>query len=250
MMAGQGRRLVAALLLAALTGCGGDATGGPQTSTPSATPSSALGTIPAGTAPIEPGTYRVPSSAWSVVDYTVTFPEGWTVHDGGSYRKHADPSDGLSLEAFVPDTFYADACEGSASEHIEVGFGVEDLATALLEQQGPKASGPVETTLGGYPATRIDLTVPNGFDLKPCSLPDGLQIWFSHPSDGYFVLFPESDASVYIVDVEGQRQVFQTQYGSAASTRTCGSSRRSSTRSRSRRRPDAAFGWYLRVSST
>jgi hypothetical protein len=37
------------------------------------------GAIPAGTAAIEPGTYRIPGSAWSDVDFTVTFPEGWTV---------------------------------------------------------------------------------------------------------------------------------------------------------------------------
>lgn len=37
------------------------------------------GAIPAGTAAIEPGTYRIPGSAWSDVDFTVTFPEGRTV---------------------------------------------------------------------------------------------------------------------------------------------------------------------------
>ena len=44
-----------------------------------------------------------------------------------------------------------------------------------------------------------------------------LQIWFSHAADGYFVLFPGGLASVYIVDVDGQPQVFQTQHGFATS---------------------------------
>ena len=213
---GLGRVLVVAVLLAGLTGCGG---GGdePQASMPSVAPSPTLGTIPAGTAPIDPGPYRIPSSEWSVVDFTVTFPEGWTVQDGARYLKNPDAPDGLGFETFVPDTFYSDACAGSAGEPMEVGLGVDDLAAALLKQRGPMASGPVDTTLGGYPATRIDLAVPKGFDLKPCNLPDALQIWFSHPADGYLVLFPDVTASVYIVDVDGQRQVFVTQHGSATS---------------------------------
>ena len=75
-----------------------------------------------------------------------------------------------------------------------------------------------QTTLGGYPASRIDLTVPEGLDLKACRLEgNGLQIWFSHPADDYFVLVPDGTASVYILDVDGQRQVFLTQHRAATS---------------------------------
>lgn len=115
------------------------------------------------------------------------------------------------------DAIYADACEGSNGELMDVGPSVDDLAAALLQQRGPLASGPIDTTLGGYPATRIDLTVPEGFDLKPCSLESiGLQIWYCAPADKYFVLLPDGIVSVYIVDVDGQRQVFLTG-GSATS---------------------------------
>ena len=220
----RGRVLALAVLLVAMAGCGGDATDEPRAATPTRAPS----TRPATTVspfpssdepvPIDPGTYLVPRSSWSDVDYTVTFPEGWTVQHGASYLKHPDRADGLGFEAFVPDTFYTDACEGSQGETMVVGHTVDELATALLEQRGPEASDPVETTLGGYPAVRIDLTVPKGFDLKACNLEGaGFQIWFSHPADGYLVLFADAVASVYIVDVDGERQVFQTQYGSEAS---------------------------------
>ena len=213
--------LVGLALLVGLSACGGDATGAPPASgsssaSPSAPPDATATPIPDSTeaVAVEPGTYRFPSSAWSVADYTVTFPEGWTVQDG-AYLWHAP--DGPGFEAFVPDTIYADACEGSQGEHMDVGPSVDDLVAALRRQRGPKASDPVDTTLGGYPAIRIDLTVRKGFDLKACNLPDALQIWYSHPADGYFVLFPDGIASVYIVDVDGQRQVFETQYGSATS---------------------------------
>jgi len=92
---------------------------------------------------------------------------------------------------------------------MEIGPSVDDLATALLEQPGAEASRPVETTLGGYPATRIDLAVPDGLDLTACSIGEiGLQIWYSGAADKYFVLLPDNPTSVYIVDVDGQRQVF------------------------------------------
>jgi hypothetical protein len=41
----------------------------------------------------------------------------------------------------------------------------------------------------------------------------GLQVWYSEPADKYFVLLPGAVATVYVVDVEGERQVFLTQVG-------------------------------------
>jgi hypothetical protein len=74
------------------------------------------------------------------------------------------------------------------------------------------------TTLGGYPATRIDLSVPEGFDLEPCKLGSiGLQIWYSRRADKYNVLLADGIESVYILDVDGQRLVFMTAYRSATS---------------------------------
>jgi hypothetical protein len=209
--------LVVAVLLAVLTACAGGGSGERQASTPSTIPSPTPGatTTPFAysTEPvaIEPGTYRIPRSEWSLLDFTVTFPEGWTVQYGHVYLKHTDTDDELGFYAVVVDAIYADACEGSNGELMEVGPSVDGLAAALLHQRGPLASGPVDTTLGGYPATRIDLTVPQGFDLEPCNLESiGLQIWYSAPADKYFVLLPDGIMSVYIVDGDGQRQVFLT----------------------------------------
>jgi hypothetical protein len=214
---------VPSLFSESVPGDGGDATGGPQVPTPSVAPTPTPGAtgspFPDSTdpVPLEAGTYVMPRSPSSVAGFSVTFPDGWVVQHGDTFSK-SGTNQGLGFYAILVDTVFADACEGSAGASVAVrGSSVDDLAAALLEQRGPKASGPVETTLGGFPAIRIDLTVPKGFDLKPCNLPDAFQIWFSHPADGYFVLFPDGFASVYIVDVDGQRQVFQTQYGSAAS---------------------------------
>ena len=192
-------------------------TGESPASTPPATPSPTPGAIPAGSAPIEPGTYRVPESARSVADFTVTIPEGWTVQYGHVFAKHQDARDEFGFYAVVIDSIHADACAGG-DDLMEVGPGVDDLAAVLLQQPGPVTSDSVDTTLGGYPAIRIDHTVPEGFDPNACRPKGiGLQIWYSPRADKYFVLVPEGIASVYIVDVDGQRQVFLTQYKSATS---------------------------------
>ena len=168
--------------------------------------------------PFEPGTYRIPASAWSVADLTITFPESWTVQYGHVYAKHPDTDQELGFYAVVVDSIHADACVGSEGELVEVGPSVDDLATALLQQTGPMATGPVSTTLGGYPAVRVDLAVPAGFDLEPCNASGiGLQIWYSPPADKNFVLLPDGIASAYIVDVEGQRQVFLVQRADSSS---------------------------------
>lgn len=215
--------LVGLSLLVALTGCGRDMTAELPRSTPSAVPSTtpnATGTpFPYGTEPVavEPGTYRIPRSEWSVVDFTVTIPAGWEVQYGQCCLKNSDGDDELSFYAVVVDAIFTDACEGG-EEFKEVGPRVDDFAAALLKQPGPTARGPIETTLGGYPAIRVDLTVPDGADLKLCNLEGiGLQIWYSPPADKYFVLLHDGIARVYIVDVDGQRQVFLAQYRSATS---------------------------------
>jgi hypothetical protein len=219
--------------LVGLTGCVGGGTGEPHASTPSATPAVGPGVtgspLPSSDEPvaIEPGTYRIPRSAWSVADFTVTFPKGWTVQYGHVYAKHPDADDELGFYAVTVDEIYADACAGSNGELIEVGPSVLDLAAALFTQVGPRAEGPfgAETstevilgTLGGYPAIEIDLYSLKGFDLTGCNAADiGLQIWYSPPADKNFVLLRDGIAWVYILDVDGQRQVFLAQHRSPVS---------------------------------
>jgi hypothetical protein len=170
--------------------------------------------------PVEPGTYRIPRSAWSVADLRVTFPEGWTVQYGHVFAGNPDQDDEFGFYPVVVDAIWPEACAGSDSgDPMVVGPSVDDLAAALLKQPGPTASDPVETTLGGYPATRIDLIVPEGFALDACNAAGiGLQIWYSPAADKNFVLVADGTASVYILDVDGERQVFLVQHGSTTSS--------------------------------
>lgn len=221
------RASAVALLALGMAGCAGEpaATNGPSTA-PSAQASDGLLTIPewdeqddGAHTPIEPGRYLVPSSGWSVADFTVTFPEGWTEQYGHAYAKNGDEADELGFYAVVVDKIFRDSCAPDDETERMVGPRVDDLYAALREQMGGAAiSEPVSTTLGGYPATRIDFKVPKHLDLAGCRMgPDGLQIWYSEPADKYFVLLADATASAYVVDLQGKRQVFLTQTSRSAS---------------------------------
>ena len=172
--------------------------------------------MPAGDAVLAPGTYLARSDESSAFDYTVTFPAGWNVQGGNEFGRNAD-SAAIGFLPFLVDAIYADSCRGDSGAVTAVGPRPQDLVTALLAQPGPVKSTSVATTLGGYPATRIDLRVPKNLQTKPCNLGPGIvQLWVSEP-DNYLVLFSDGVVSVYVVDVDGQRQVFTTQYLPGAS---------------------------------
>jgi hypothetical protein len=204
---------VALLLVAALAGCTRDAADtAPRPVTPAwASDTTTSGPSSVGHLSIEPGTYLIPASAWSLADYTVAFQEGWSVQYGHVFSKYPDQVNELGFYAVVVDEIFTDPCRGEPAAKA-VGSRVGDLVTALLEQPGPIKGAPEVSTFAGYPATRIDLEVPPSLDLTRCRLAQddvlGLQVWMSAPADKYFVLLPGQRASVYVVDVHGRRQVF------------------------------------------
>jgi hypothetical protein len=169
--------------------------------------------LPAGDAALEPGTYLVQESASSAVDYTVTVPEGWSVQEGEQLVIHSNQAGETGMTSFVVEKVYAKPCQGERGPEIPVGHAADDLVAALLAQPGPVKSAPVAVTLGGFPATRVDLRVPDRMRSKNCfrGPGTGMQIWLSDPDD-YLVLDDQGLLSIYVVDLEGERAVFTTQY--------------------------------------
>ena len=169
--------------------------------------------------PVEPGTYHIPSSAWNVAGFEMTLPGGWEIDPAipPGVAKNYDSEEEVSFYPVIVDAIYSDPCVGSAGgadQLTRVGPSVDDLAQALLDQPHTMATSPVDTTLGGQQAKRIDLTVEDNPETATCNinLPGHLQIWHSPPVDKYFVLLGDGTASVYIIDVNGERQVFLTQH--------------------------------------
>jgi hypothetical protein len=218
----------AAALVACGTPTGQDPSPSLPTSTSTATTAAAPTTV-AGLArsdfptsgSVEPGNYHIDPSAWSVAGLTMTMPGGWETQYGSPGAiKHSDQLGELSFYFVIVDAIYADPCLGPAGGAVallEVGPSVDDLANALLEQPHTVATGPVDTTLGGLPAKRIDLTMGGDPETETCNinLPGHLQIWYSPPADKYFVLLGDGTASVYIVEINSERQVMLTQHREA-----------------------------------
>lgn len=211
--------LVAAIIVlaACTTQTGQDtATTSPSTTAAPTTTAEARSDFPS-TGPVEPGFYHLPPSAWNLAGLTMTMPEGWEAQYGiPGAIKHSDQDGELGFYFVIVDSIYADPCIGSegegASNLIEVGPSVDDLVNALLEQPNTVASGPMDTSVGGLPARRIDLTLAEDPETATCNvnIPGSLQIWHSEPVDKYFVLPGHGTASVYILDVNGERQVLLT----------------------------------------
>ncbi len=219
------RLAMATWMLAAvcLGGCSAESDASPQSErSESVTPSASLLSVPEWNpedegehVPLEPGTYFIPSSPWSVAGFTVTFPEGWTVQYGHVFAQHGDTDDEFGFYAVLVDEVFADACRGEGGPTRAIASGVDSLITALRDQESGLRASASETTFGGYPAARIDLRISRRTDLGRCQMAEygftGLQVWYSEPADKYFVLLPGAVATAYVVDLDGVRQVFLTQ---------------------------------------
>ena len=176
--------------------------------TPQALPSSEIGV------PIEAGTY-VAGGQGEVAPYAVTVPDGWTGVYGDTVAKHWDGPGPIEIYPFALEEIglFDDACKGPGSMGTAPS-SVDSLVNGLRRQgSGVEVSDPVTTTLGGLPATRIDVDLPSDQPRVGCRLGSGaLQIWRAHGAD-YFVLFPDDRASLFVVDVAGQAQVVVSKSG-------------------------------------
>jgi hypothetical protein len=177
----------------------------------SPSPSQSTAEVPIGSIP--PGTYVISDGCCvGTKPLYLTVPAGWETFDPAFVSKHPSLEDGFGLivEAWRVGNVYADPCHRAGSGlKPAVGPTVDDLATALAKENGPNASAITDVTLGGYPARKIVLTVPKGLDLATCQ--DKSYSWWSHPDEpggwGPRIFFKPRVDTVYILDVEGTRQV-------------------------------------------
>ena len=95
-----------------------------------------------------------------------------------------------------------------------IGPTVEDFTTALVSVAELEHVGPTNVVLGGYPAKRLVLTLPRGFESN-CGGPEGRIIWKNATASPFGVL-NGGVATVYVVDVEGVRLVIATHYRGAS----------------------------------
>jgi hypothetical protein len=163
------------------------------TATPTATPTFA----PLTKGPLAPGRYATFEGSASSVEV----PAGWNGKPPFVRKIGADGADLWWGPGPSDAQVFADACKGPTLK--PVGRTVRGLVDALDAQVGSDATIS-EVTLGGLPATRVDLVK----DLASCSggADSGLNLW-STPA-GMTGLSPGARGIVYVLEKDGELVVF------------------------------------------
>ena len=153
---------------------------------------------------LEAGTYLVAGDT-ALAGYSFTVPDGWTGDSGSDLKKGEDTTKGIAVSPWALDDIRVleEACRGELVAGPAPASAAELVAGLRAQGSGPIVGDPVVTTLGGLPATRVDLDYPDRIAAADCRIGTGqLQVW-----DGYFVLPPNHTASLYVVDIAGRSQV-------------------------------------------
>ena len=180
-------------------------TGSPvTTATPSPLPLPTSG-------PLEPGSYVLSNSAWTPVSFTFAVPAGWSINADGFVIKHEGQPGEVAFASWVVTHIYGNGCHWTGTLLPVAGMTIGNFANALAAQKERQTSGPVDVTFGGYPAKRVDLSEPAGFDIAACdhqivrTWPDAGGI----ESGGWYARAGQTDA-VYAVDVDADRVFIDT----------------------------------------
>lgn len=195
--------------------------GGVPTPSPSTLASPSLAPLSPGPSPTTPaGSYRVSQPDITLYPFTMTVPAGWLDNiadpSGASQGGDAFLGSGVVLTTWIVTHVYTDSCHWSGT--LAPVSGRSSLVAALTAQVGHDHSAPVETTIGGLPATRIVLTLAKSFDLRTCAAADIVRLWPdpattpSGPPDesGGWGLTPGETLTAYVLERGGKAMVLMT----------------------------------------
>lgn len=183
---------------------------------PSAATSPAFPEFPGVSDDVAPGTYLWSAGTATPADITFTIPSGWMSRYGIPHKDRGGPGE-IAFGDWIIANVYKDPCrwQGSLLKPA-VGPTVDDLVTALVAQKDRHATAPTDVTLGGYPAKRVELSIPADLDRATC---DGgvIRTWEAPAEDTALDddaqnlgMHPGQRNVVYIVDVNGDRLVIDT----------------------------------------
>jgi hypothetical protein len=152
--------------------------------------------------PLDPGRYvlSVADAPSATLLPVLSVPEGYEAIAGGV----GVGADDLARYLWVWDvtSVYTHPCDATAEP---VGPSVADLAEALAAQQLRDGTEPVSVTIGGYDGLYVELSVPEEVDVGAC--PSGVFGLWPGRAQSWGEILGQVDM-VWIVDVDGQRLVF------------------------------------------
>ncbi len=175
---------------------------------------------------LEAGTYWFEAGGVTPVKLTFTVPAGWTTDQGfvrKNYDAHAptaveDSPTEVTFATFPVDHVYPDACHWLA-KMVSSGTTVDQLTNLLVTQKGRDASAPTTVTIGGFPAKRIQLTVPTSVDMTKCD--DGVLHFWPDPggnsSGGLCCAAAGTTDDDFVVSIAGHQFVILARHAAGAS---------------------------------
>ncbi len=174
---------------------------------PTPTPSSTPVAILAGQQDLAAGRYSIASGISMQVSAAV--PNDWSAVGSWGFRgpQGYEPPQGTGLRFYTVGNLLNNPSDvNDGLQDPPVGPTVDHLIEAIVDQSEWTASIPSDTTIGGFPARHVRITIPDGAELDP-------------RNGGSFFLFQDEGAGqiwglaagqmfeVYVVDVEGERLV-------------------------------------------
>lgn len=177
------------------------------TPSPSPTPVPSPVALPTSGA-VPAGTYYIDPAVTGVSRLTLTAPAGWSAAD--LIAKAAGTPTEVFFTIWVVSDVFQDACKWDQTKIVSlVGMTPEQVVTTLAAQKSRTASSPTSTTIGGYPAQQITLTVAPSLDTSTCT-GGNLRYWPGAGPDfssGLCCNLAGNIDTIYVVDVNGKRIV-------------------------------------------
>jgi hypothetical protein len=115
---------------------------------------------------MSPGTYAMTDAGITLVPYIFTVPAGWIGGDGARRGPDSVDSNAVRLTTWIITHVYANSCHWTGT--LVPVADKPTLVAALTAQVGHTHSTPVETTIGGLPATKITFSLDAAFDVATC----------------------------------------------------------------------------------
>jgi hypothetical protein len=175
----------------------------PPTPSPTVTPSP-IPLPPSGL--LQPGTYSINDrTITQATRFTFTVPAGWTTAESFVKKAEGQPGE-VALSTWVVTHVHPDSCRHTTDALVDVGTSPEKLVSTLLALKNRDVSGPTDVTIGGFPATRLELAVPADLDVSTCIF-GSIKNWpdpGGNDSGGLCCGGPGHVDVVYVVDINGK----------------------------------------------
>jgi hypothetical protein len=189
-------------------------------------PSGGFGGSPEPTPTVEPTPSASTEAARIVIgdgllahaEVTTPRPDGWVLESNFARKEGTDPGR-IGFSAWTMNAVYPDPCHWT-DDIVELSNPptVEEIVAALVAQSGRDPSTPTDVTLGGQPATRLELVTPADLDISTCD-EEKYKTWtdLSDPGGGNWNHESGQLDVIYVVDMDRGPVVIDAWYNPSTS---------------------------------